>query len=123
MTSTPKKDKKMKNTPKILIALNFIAIITTQSCLNTSSKLDKFLGKWKKSNNPEKGEWLIKKEDHAILLIGPGKDTVVAMYDKKTDALKFWGVMWMSQGVVTYNNKNGHLLLNNGKDGEATRVK
>jgi len=113
----------MKNTPKILIALNFIAIITTQSCLNTSSKLDKFLGKWKKSNNPEKGEWLIKKEDHAILLIGPGKDTVVAMYDKKTDALKFWGVMWMSQGVVTYNNKNGHLLLNNGKDGEATRVK
>ena len=111
----------MKNTPKILIALNFIAIITTQSCLNTSSKLDKFLGKWKKSNNPEKGEWLIKKEDHAILLIGPGKDTVVAMYDKKTDALKFW-TFW-SQGVVTYNNKNGHLLLSNGKDGEATRVK
>jgi len=117
----PKKTKKMRTTPKVLIALNFIAIIATQSCLNPSSKLDKFLGKWKKSDDPEKGEWLIKKEDHAILLIGPGKDTVVAMYDKKTDALKFWA-FW-SKGVVTYNKKNGHLLLNNGKDGEAKRIK
>ena len=28
-----------------------------------------------------------------------------------------------SQIVVTYNEKNGHLLVNNGKDGEAKRVK
>jgi len=115
----------MKNTPKILIALIIIAVIATQSCLNPSSKLDKFFGKWKRSDTPEKGEWLIKKEDGAILLIGPGKDTVVARYDKKNDALKFWMFEGFStsQIVVTYNEKNGHLLVNNGKDGEAKRVK
>ncbi|HZY36230.1 MAG TPA: hypothetical protein VFE53_06255 [Mucilaginibacter sp.] len=117
----------MKNTPKILIALTVIAVIATQSCLNPSSKLDKFWGKWKRSDTPEKGEWLIKKDDDAILLIGPGKDTVVARYDKKNDALKFWMFVSLStssdQVVVTYNEKNGHLLVNNGRFGEATRVK
>jgi len=108
---------KMKNTPKILIALNFIAIIATQSCLNTSSKLDKFMGEWKSTDTTKKDDVFIKNQDDAILLIA-GKDTVVARYDKKSDALKLLG-----SGVITYNEKNGHLLVNNGKDGEAIRIK
>ena len=108
---------KMKNTPKILIALNFIAIIATQSCLNTSSKLDKFMGEWKSTDTTKKDDVFIKNQDDAILLIA-GKDTVVARYDKKSDALKLLG-----SGVITYSEKNGHLLVNNGKDGEAIRIK
>jgi hypothetical protein len=78
------------------------------------------MGQWEITNKTKKGEGLIKKEDDAILLI-VGKDTVVGLYDKKNDALKFW--MNTLKFVVTINKKNGHLLLNNGTYGEGTRVK
>ncbi|HZY36231.1 MAG TPA: hypothetical protein VFE53_06260 [Mucilaginibacter sp.] len=109
----------MKDTPKILIALIIIAVIGTQSCTNRLSKLDKFMGEWKRIDKTEE-IWHIKKQDDAILIIEE-KDTVVARYDKNSDALKCW--VFLSQTVVTYNEKNGHLLLNNGKDGEAKRIK
>ena len=96
------------------------AIIAMQSCNSSPSKLDKFMGEWKITNKTKKGEGIIKKEDDAILLI-VGKDTVVGLYDKKNDALKFW--MNTLKFAVTINKKNGHLLLNNGKYGEGTRVK
>ena len=110
----------MKKSPISIIALTVFAIMAMQSCNSSSSKLDKFMGEWKSTNKTKKGEELIKKEDDAILLIG-GKDTVVGLYNKKNDALKFW--MNTLKFVVTINKKNGHLLVNNGKDGEATRVK
>jgi len=91
-----------------------------QSCNSSSSKLDKFMGQWKSTVKPEKDEWLIKKEDDAILIISE-KDTVVARYDKKIDALKCW--VFTSQSVITYNEKTGHILLNDGKDGELKKVK
>jgi len=107
----------MKNTSKILIALNFIAIAAIQSCFNPYSKLDKFMGEWKSTDTTKKDDVFIKTQDDAILIIA-GKDTVVARYDKKSDALKLLG-----SGVITYSEKNGHLLVNNGKDGEAIRIK
>lgn len=108
----------MKTLTLSLAALTAFVIMTTSSCDSSSSKLDKFMGEWKSTDTTKKDDVFIKIQDDAILLIG-GKDTVVGRYDKNSDALKFWG----SQVVITYNQKNGHLLLNNGKDGEAIRIK
>ena len=110
----------MKKTLISAIALIVFAMMIMQSCDSSSSKLDKFMGKWKRSDTTQKDIVLIKKEDEAILIIAK-KDTIVARYDKKNDALKF-AAFWTDGVIITYNPKNGHLLVNNGKDGEAIRV-
>jgi hypothetical protein len=117
----------MKTLTLSLAALTAFAIMITSSCDSSSSKLDKFMGTWKRVDKVD-DNITIKKEDDAILLI-QNKDTVVGRYDKKSNALKFWV---LSTGVITHNEKNDHLLLKmegnllfntGGKDGEFKRVK
>lgn len=100
------------------IALTVFAMMIMQSCNRSSSKLDKFMGTWKRINETD-DNLTIKRADSAILLIQK-IDTVVARYDKKTNTLRFWV---LSNEFITYNPKNDHLLFNNGKNGEAKRVK
>jgi len=108
----------MKNLALSLAALTTFVIMITSSCDSSSSKLNKFMGTWKRIDKTDDNV-IIKKEGDAIILIVK-KDTVVARYDKKSNTLKFWA---LSTVTVTYNEKNDHLLVNNGKDGEAKRVK
>jgi len=107
----------MKKTLISTIALTVFAMMII-SCDSSSSKLEKFMGEWKRIDKVD-DNYIIKKEDDAILLIQK-KDTIVARYDKKGNTLKFWV---LSSVTITYNEKTDHLLVNNGKDGEAKRVK
>jgi hypothetical protein len=115
-----KSNYKMKKIFFTAIALTVFAIMTTPSCINSSSGLDKFLGQWKRIDQADKDTVTIMIEDDAIIGVA-GKDTCAALYNKKSDVLKFY--VWGQPGVVTYIKKTGHLLLNNGKDGEFKRVK
>ena len=109
----------MKKIISITIALTVFAIIT-QSCA-TSYSLNKFMGVWKRIDDPEKKDTAtIKKENNAI--VGTlGKDTCIGIYVKKRNVVKFY-VMGQA-GVVTYDEKTGHILLNKGEDGVFQRIK
>ena len=109
----------MKKIISIIIALTVFAIIA-QSCA-TSHNQNKFMGTWKRINNPEKRDTgTIKNENKAI--VGTlGKDTCIGIYDKKRNVVKFY-VMGQAS-VVTYDEKTGHILLNKGEDGEFERIK
>ncbi len=108
----------MKKTITNTIALTVFAIMI-ESC-TTSHKLNKFMGVWKRIDKNERDTAVIKKEDHAIVGI-LGKDTCIGIYDKKRNVLKFY--VWGKAGVVTYNEKNDHIYLNNGEDGDFVRLK
>jgi hypothetical protein len=102
------------------IVLTVFAIMITQSCDRSSSKLGKFMGEWKRIDQPDKHHYSIKKENDAI--IGTeDKDTCAGVFDANRDVLKFY--VLGQAGVVTYVEKTGHILFNNGKDGEFERVK
>jgi len=91
-----------------------------QSCDRSSSKLDKFMGEWKRIDQPDKHHYAIKMEHDAI--IGTeDKDTCAGVFDANRDVLKFY--VLGQAGEVIYIEKTGHILLNKGKDGEFERVK
>jgi hypothetical protein len=112
--------KKMKKISVITLALAIFSMLIAPSCTGSSSKLDKFWGQWKRIDKPEKENGRIEKENDAIILT-LGKDTALAVYDKKQNNLKVYELG--HSGVITYNEKTDHLLLNNGKDGEYKRIR
>jgi|SRR5579872_2534174 len=110
----------MKKTLLSIVALTVFATVIAQSCNRSSSKLGKFMGEWKRIDQPDKHHYAIKKENDAI--IGTeDKDTCAGVFDVNRDVLKFY--VLGQAGVVTYVEKTGHILLNNGKDGEFERVR
>jgi hypothetical protein len=111
---------KMKKTLISTIALTVFAIAIIQSCNSSSSKLDRFMGEWKRIDKPDKHHYFIKEENDAIVGI-EDKDTCAGVFDANRNVLKFY--VLGQAGVVTYIEKTDHLLLNKGGDGEYERVK
>lgn len=110
----------MKNLKSGALALTVFSIMIAISCIISSPKLDKFMGEWKRIDKTEKDNYDILQLDGAIVCVN-GKDTCAGVYDKNRDALKFY--VFGQAGVITYNENTGHMLLNNGQDGEFGRIK
>ncbi len=109
----------MKKTLISTIALTVFAMMIIQSCNSSSSKLDRFMGEWKRIDKPDKHHYFIKKENNAIIGI-EDKDTRAGVFYANRNVLKFY--VLGQAGEVIYIEKTDHVLLNNGKDGEFKRV-
>jgi len=112
----------MKRTLLSTIALTVFAIMVMQSCNSSSSKLDKFIGKWKSIGTKDKDTLLVKRAYDGIV-VSMDKNKVAALYDKDKNSLKIY---FMADSMtISYIEKNDHILGpgNNDKVAEYERVK
>jgi hypothetical protein len=108
----------MKKLFLTIIALLVSAIVVTLFCVNPSSKLDKFIGEWKRTDKAD-NNMVIKKDENAILIFS-GKHIVAAEYDKSKNILKAY---LSSNSIINYIEKTDHILINNGEGGEYERIR
>ena len=112
----------MKRTLLSTIALTVFAIMIIQSCDSSSSKLDKFMGKWKRIDKSDNDTLIIKKEGDAIVMV-IGKDKDAAVFNKAQNTLKLY--FMADSSIVSYIEKTDHIIGpgNNDKQSEYRRVK
>ena len=108
----------MKKELLILLILTVAGIIAAESCASPSPKLNKFVGEWQRIDKSQR-DLVIKLDDDAII-ISYGKDEYAAIYDAHKNTLKSYV---FSGCIISYNDKNSHILVNKGEDGEYKRVK
>lgn len=112
----------MKTRLKSTIVLLGFAIMFAQSCKSSSSKLDKFIGKWTRIEKADRDTMTIQKEfDGVVIRMGDGR--AAAVYDKDKDILKIYFLA--DSSIVSYVEKTDHIIGpgNRDKVGEYTRVK
>jgi hypothetical protein len=97
----------MKKTISIIIALTVFAIVITQSCNSSSSKLDKFIGNWQSTGTKDKDTLTVKRAYDGIV-VRIGKNKVDALYDKDRNMLKIY---FMADSItVSYIEKTDHII-------------
>ncbi|HZY36232.1 MAG TPA: hypothetical protein VFE53_06265 [Mucilaginibacter sp.] len=112
----------MKNLTLSLAALTVFVIMITSSCNSSSSKLDKFIGKWTRIEKAKRDTLTIEKEYDAAV-VSMGKNKVAAVYDKDKNILKIYFLA--NTMIVSYVEKTDHIIGpgNSDKTGEYKRVK
>jgi hypothetical protein len=112
----------MKKKVISIIALTVFAIMSIQSCNNSPSKLEKFMGKWKRVDKSDNDTLIIKKEEDAIVMV-MGKNKDAAVYNKEKNTLKLYFIA--DSSIVSYIEKTDHIIGpgNNDKQSEYERVK
>ena len=102
-----------------MIAVIFFAVIFIMFFVAKTSKLDKFIGNWKRIDKAE-DTLSINKVFDAIIIFS-GRRSVAAEFNEDKSILK--AHLFSPASVITYNDTTGHILINKGREGEFERLK
>jgi hypothetical protein len=109
----------MKKIYLSIATLIFSAIVIALVWSYSSSNAGKFIGNWKRIDKMEDTLVINKVFDAIIIFLG--KRSVAAEFDRDKNILR--AHLFSPASVITYSEKTGHLLINNGLEGEFERVK